>query len=375
MVTPQDIGPFGSLLQSAADANRHPHRPQVESEPRATPHDSPPSVGHGTPARTKVVITVDMEPSVAGAFDDPTLRPLLHEPVAGIVGTRSEALGFLLDTLTSHALTATFFVETVHTRAFSDREMGSYVEILLEKEQDVQLHLHPCWLAYRDGELDSSRGRNDNCSDMTTADLAALIVKGCEQIHAWTGRVPTGMRTGNFATSMSVFEAMRAAGLHNSSNICAARFRPAEAELAVAAGAHEFCGIRELPVTCFIDRSPVARGPLRPLQVNAISAAEQITALEQIHARGGGVATIITHPFDFLKQGDYRFSGMRANRVVQRRFAALCRYLDAHRDRFEVVTLDQAARSVPTTLMAPIVGHALLSLLRTAVQVVNDYVL
>ena len=69
--------------------------------------------------KTKVVLTVDTEPSIAGALAPSTRnKPLIHEPVWGKVGDRSEALGFLLDTLTHYQLSATFFVETVHLAYF-----------------------------------------------------------------------------------------------------------------------------------------------------------------------------------------------------------------------------------------------------------------
>ena len=54
---------------------------------------------HQHTGRTKVVLTVDTEPSIAGAFANPSQTPLLHEPVAGEINGRSEALGFMIETL------------------------------------------------------------------------------------------------------------------------------------------------------------------------------------------------------------------------------------------------------------------------------------
>ena len=87
-------------------------------------------------SKTKVVLTVDVEPSVGGAFTDPRHTPLLDEPVGGEVKGRSEGLGFLIETLCGHGLTATFFVETVHTRYFGDLAMGRYAEQLVRAGQD-----------------------------------------------------------------------------------------------------------------------------------------------------------------------------------------------------------------------------------------------
>lgn len=324
--------------------------------------------------RTRVVLTVDTEPSVAGAFTDPVANPpLLHEPVWGKVDGRSEALGFLIDTLTRHGLRATFFVEAVHTTWFPPAAMGGYVDQLLAAGQDVQLHLHPVWLCFRNGGHNGWSRVTDHCSELPLAELVELIEQGSRQIRSWTGRRPTGMRTGNFSTALSVFDAMRQAGLPHASNICLASYRPPEPELAVTDGVHLFAGVRELPVTCFSDVGPVGRGRLRPMQITALGAGELIRLLGLIHARGGPVAVIVTHPFEFLKRSDHRFSDMKANRLVQRRFEKLCAYLAANTDRFEVVTLEEAASVLDVTEPTPpLVGDVARSTVRAVENFVND---
>jgi peptidoglycan/xylan/chitin deacetylase (PgdA/CDA1 family) len=323
--------------------------------------------------KTQVVLTVDTEPSVAGAFANTSHRPLIHEPIAGIVGGKSEALGFLLDTLNRYGLVATFFVETLHTRYFSDAAMGFYVEQLVRAGQDVQLHLHPCWLAFENGRREHAAPLTDQCSELELGQLAALINEGARQIHTWTGTRPTGMRTGNFSTALSVFAAMKEAGLRHASNTCVAVNRPAEAELAVAGGAYDFAGIRELPVTCFADTGPVGHGRLRPMQVTALTAHEQIGLLNLAHQYGNPVVVIVTHPFEFIKRSDCRFNNLRRNRMVQNRLRRLCRFLSENRDRFEVVPLAAAAAVVGArAAWKELQGSAVSSLIRAAANAIND---
>jgi peptidoglycan/xylan/chitin deacetylase (PgdA/CDA1 family) len=324
--------------------------------------------------KTKVVLTVDTEPSIAGAFStDDAATPLIHEPVAGVVEGKSEALGFLLETLSRHGLVATFFVETVHTRYFSDSMMGGYVERLLYAGQDVQLHLHPCWLSFDDGKLDRSKLVTDHCHELETGRLAALISEGADQIRAWTGTRPTGMRTGNFSTALSVFEAMRQAGLSRASNICLAAHHPPEPELAVTGGVHNFAGIRELPVTCFFDVGPVGRGRLRPMQVTALTAREQISLLNAPCDAENRVVVIVTHPFEFVKKRDFRYTSLRPNRIVQDRFRRLCAFLSGNRDRFEVVPLAVAADAVDgCKAWTDLVGNRFNAIVRAATNAVND---
>jgi hypothetical protein len=326
--------------------------------------------------KTKVVLTVDTEASIAGAFGgNEAHTPLIHELVAGMVEGKSEALGFLVETLSRHGLVATFFVETMQTRYFSDRAMGGYVERLMRAGQDVQLHLHPCWQAFKDGKLNLSNPLTDHCHELDTGRLTALIGEGAERIGAWTGTRPTGMRTGNFSTALSVFEAMRKAGLSYASSICLAAHRPPEQELAVTGGVYDFAGIRELPVTCFRDIGPVGRGRLRPMQVTALTAREQISLLSAAHDSENPVVVIVTHPQEFVKKQDFRYTNLRPNRIIQDRFRRLCAFLSANSNRFEVVPLAVAANAIdgrrPWTELT---GNPLSSIVRAVANIVNDHV-
>jgi hypothetical protein len=329
-----------------------------------------------TGIKTKVVLTVDTEASIAGAFEgNEAHKPLIHELVAGMVGGKSEALGFLIETLSTYGLIATFFVETVHTRYFSDRMMGGYVEGLLRAGQDVQLHLHPCWLSFKDGNVHPSNLVTDHCHELETGQLTTLIGEGAERVGAWTGRRPTGMRAGNFSTALSVFEAMSKAGLSCASNICLAAHRPPELELAVTGGVHDFAGIRELPVTCFCDVGPVGRGRLRPMQVTALTATEQISLLNAAHKNQNPVVVIVTHPFEYIKKRDFRYTNLRANRMVQDRFRRLCAFLSANSDRFEVAPLAVAADAIESgQAWTELRGNAFNSIVRAVTNTVNDHV-
>ena len=323
--------------------------------------------------RMKVVLTVDTEPSIAGAFANPSHTPLLHEPVAGEINGRSEALGFMTETLSRHNLAATFFVETAHIRFFAPRAMGAYVERLVRAGQDVQLHLHPTWLSFEDGKLALDAPHTDNCCVMPAERLAALIAEGANQIADWTGSRPSAMRTGNFSAGPSVFQAMRQVGLRFSSNICVAVASP-ERELAVTGGVHEFAGVRELPVTCFADIGPIGRGRWRPMQVTAVSSREMIDILETARACGNSVVVIVTHPFEFLKTRDFRYAGLRSNRLVQCRFERLCAFLAENADRYEVLPISAAADNLdPAQPWTELRGNAFRSIARTAENVINDY--
>src|SRR4051812_44146134 len=102
---------------------------------------------------TEVCITVDAEFSIGGAFADPVhRRPVGSEHVLCVANGEENGLGFLLDTFRRYGTEATFFVEALNTAYSGDAPMGRIVERILEAGQDAQLHLHPCWLAFRDAD-------------------------------------------------------------------------------------------------------------------------------------------------------------------------------------------------------------------------------
>jgi hypothetical protein len=181
------------------------------------------------------------------------------------------------------------------------------------------------------------------------------------------------MRPGNFSTALSVFEAMSQAGLRHSSSICLAVYRPREPELELTGGVHAFASIRELPVTCFSDVGPVGRGRLRPMDIAALTAREQIRLLNAAHTGGNPVIVISIHPSAFVKKRDFRYTDLRPNRIVQDRFRRLCAFLAANNDRFEVMPLAAAAEALdafqPWTELS---GDWLSAIARAVENGVND---
>jgi peptidoglycan/xylan/chitin deacetylase (PgdA/CDA1 family) len=282
-------------------------------------------------------------------------------------------LGFILDTLGRHGLPATFFVETAHVRAFGEAPMRSHVERIKAAGHDVQLHLHPVWTSWEDGRYDPARRSTDDCAALPVDRLAALMAEGKALLERWTGAPITAARAGRFSSSRSVLAASAAAGLPVTSHVCIAAEAPPERELAQPGGVIADSGVRELPVTCFPDATPGRGGGWRPLQVNAVSAAEMTGALDRLAAQSAPVAMVVMHPFDFLKSRDKQFTGMRANGLAQRRLVALAEHLAAHPDRFEVVTVTTAAARLPNRAPPPrLPGSAARALARAATNYVSD---
>jgi hypothetical protein len=324
--------------------------------------------------KTRVILTVDTEPSIAGAMEDPVrFPPLLEEPVWGEVNGRSEALGFITRTLEHHDLRATFFVETVHTRHFGPQAMNRFTDHLQAAGQDIQLHIHPVWKNFGNPPPAGPR-YNDDSSALGEEELTALINEGCDQIKAWTGTRPVAMRTGNFSANRTVYRAMKQAQLYLASNICIASADYEDQSLCQAGGVQVVEGVHELTVGCFIDPGPVGKGRYRAAQITACSASELTSLLDECHAQSAETLVLVTHPFEFIKKADFRYTFLRPNRLVQQRLEVLCQFLRQHQDRFEVCTFGALGQEMPLQPQtAPFLKSSVLrSLTRATQNFVND---
>lgn len=329
--------------------------------------------------KTRVVITVDTEASIAGYYKDPKrFKPLIHEPVSGDVKGVSQSIGFLIRTLKKHSLSATFFVETLQSYFFQKDEMGAYVSQLVEAKQDVQLHLHPTWLHFQEAQASNperaSGEVSDHCSDLDRASLEDAITHGCDLLERWTGYRPTSMRTGNFSTDRDVFAAAHKCGLITASNLNYSAHLPSETSLQIAGGITNIEGVWEFPVTNFSDIGPIGKGKARPLQITSLSFPEQVNLLNHINQSGGSIAVIITHPFEFTKRQNDQYQGLTQNRLVQHRFQKLCAFLAENKDRFDVVTMADLGKDQQLKEEKPLdlKGNAALAFGRAICNFVND---
>lgn len=324
--------------------------------------------------KTRVLITADIEPSIAGAVTYPGMyQPLFEEPVWGRVNGRSEALGFLLDALREYKLSATFFLETISARYFPDHLPADCAAIIAEHGHDVQLHLHPIWMRYGANRDEEALSVGDNCNTLSERLLTQLISEGREHIRHWVGRSPIAMRTGNFAAGALVYRSMERAGITLSSNICTAVALPSEQELRITSGAVRISNVLEIPATCFRDLGRFRYSHLRPLQVAACSFAEFVSILQQAWEKRLPYVVIVTHAFEFLHRQDFAYRNMSANRIVQKRFLKLCEFLDNAREQFDCVTFSQLAED-DTTEAPPValIGHPVQALMRATQNFVND---
>jgi hypothetical protein len=297
--------------------------------------------------RTQVCITIDTEFSIGGAFADPgRRRPIGEENVTCPVEGRENGLGFLLETFSEYGIGATFFVEALQCAYFGDAPMGRMVERILKAAQDVQLHIHPCWLAFRDPRwaerLSPQQPPDDRCDGRTESEMADMIETGRAALRRVGVPEAIAMRTGNLRADRSVYRAMKKCGLFLASNIGIGLWRPGDETLRLAGGRHWIEDVLEVPVLSYRQMAFGPR-PERLFTTTATSSSETEALLWQARRAGVPTVVLLTHPFEFVKGDRLEPARQRANRINQRRLRRMCAFLARHSDEFEAVSFSSAA--------------------------------
>jgi peptidoglycan/xylan/chitin deacetylase (PgdA/CDA1 family) len=302
--------------------------------------------------KTKVIISIDTEFSIGGAFDDPANNmPVGAQTVLCEVAGRSHGLGYLLDTFATFGTKATFFVEAFNSYYFGDRPMRDLAMRIMDAGHDVQLHLHPCWTYFRNPDWTErlqSDPPTDHMDGRSVAQLTAWLADGVAIFERWGIGRPGALRTGSMIVDRSVYQAMERVGIRYSSNVALGLYRPADAGLHFYSGIHRVEGVTEICVLTYIDAAIGRRAHYRALTITGASWQETRTLLLRAREADVESVVILTHPFEYVKYDRQDFSGLVPNRINQRRLALLCEFLRDHDDRYEVATLgDLASRPPP----------------------------
>lgn len=228
---------------------------------------------------------------------------------------------YQLGVLAEHGLKACFFVDPMPALLFGPEPVERMVAPILAAGQEVQLHLHPFWanLAAGDDDLVFELAALDReRQEELIATARALLVKA-------GAPTPIAFRAGSFAANADTLAALARLGFRYDSSHngcqhpwpCALPIPPRRIAPAPAGG------LLEIPVAQVEERP----GRLRHLQVCALSFRELRDALSHARRHRHPAATIVSHSFELATR-----DGLRPNRLVQRRFVRLCRFLAAQRD-------------------------------------------
>lgn len=277
---------------------------------------------------TEITITIDTECSIAGAFANPDVRkPVAERAILCEVGGKEHGVGFLLETFKKYNIKASFFIECAHYYYFGDHPMRGVVERIAKAGQDMQLHVHPCWMYYnKDPEL-GKFPTNDSCKGRNYDELKRIFELSIDIFKNWTGKRPDALRTGSLLADLNIYKVMKDLEIPLASNVAIGVNVPEEQELYLTSGRHNVEGVMELPVYSYVDRKVAGQKHVKSLQITSCSWPEMKYLLKKAREQKVENIVILTHPFEFIKKSDPYFSQITQNKVNQQRLEKLCQFI------------------------------------------------
>src|SRR5271155_465858 len=296
----------------------------------------------------QVLITIDTECSMGGAWEDPSLNPIDPErAVLGRINSHYHGIPLLMDILEKYELPGVFFIEVFAGLNGFFQELASAYSRIVQRGHDAQLHLHPIHLHYR-----QARDKQINPTELPAAkDMIGafplqtqgeMLRRGILLFRDMLGRAPLAFRAGNFGASMSTLDALERVGIRFDSSFNAA-YLNGDCQLDSGGAINrswKHNDLWEIPITVF-QTGVWGHKSWKQLNINAVSLWEMISVLEQAERIGLTTVTFIAHSFSLFKIGDMQFRRLRPDRLVQKRFEGLCRFLHNNSDRFRVVKVPQ----------------------------------
>jgi len=297
----------------------------------------------------EVTVTVDVEFTIGGAFADPVGKhPVGEQSVECRIGEEGAGLEFILESLEMHGLKGVFFLEALNTCFFGDEPMGSIARKIHARGHDVQLHAHPCWMAFLDPEWRNRvKGAPpcDSFAELETAEIARALEIGLAAFSRWGLPAPRAFRAGNLQVDARIYPLLEKCGIPIASNVGLGTYQPVDPQLRLSGGLHWIGRTLEVPVSSYMD---VRLPGIRRWKTFTVIGTGGLEARQWLcHAADVGVDPIVvlTHPAEFVHSHGDDYSNLRRNEMTRVRFQKLCAFLARHPREFEVVTFADRANA------------------------------
>jgi hypothetical protein len=252
----------------------------------------------------------------------------------GGTGAHKTGLQYQLEVLKRHNLKATYFVDPLFSYALGTVHLRRVLELINEHGQELGLHLHPEWLT--DPRCAGLPKFNGPLLRQYSADEQAMLVRaGLARFMELGMPLPTAFRAGSWGADSVTLEVLRECGFifDTSLDTCMSESFPTLPDRSRIRQPRKLSGVWEFPVTHFLDHSAFG---MRPLQVCACSFTELRQVLDSAFDAGWFAAVIVLHSFEFVRVQRLRTGKpVTPQRLLARRFEALCAHLEANADRFE----------------------------------------
>jgi len=237
-------------------------------------------------------------------------------------------LPFVLEMLEEYDLRAVFFVEPLFATRFGLEPLKEIVGMLLEKDQEVDLHLHTEWVdEAREALFAKTGGKRQHLKYFSVQEQSTLIAKGIQLLRQAGASEIAAFRAGNFAFNLYTLSALAENGIEFDSSYNASLSGTNSGVMPgiLVVSPIEVEGVYEYPMTVFKDGT----GSLRHVQITACSYREVEGLLWQALEDERSSFVILSHNFELLNR-----ALDRPDAVVVERFRKLCSLLHRNQDCF-----------------------------------------
>lgn len=289
--------------------------------------------------KKKVFITVDTEHSIGGAFQNPSLKPVGNDKcIFGKNEEKEYGIPLIMDIADEHNLTVIFFVEVLNKYYFGEEETHKICEYIQKRGHEVQLHLHPNYLNFKESKPWKVK-YNDNLYSYSFEEQKNMLATGRKLLKKYGVDQPIAFRAGNYGFNKITLSALKETDflIDSSYNYSFLKKQNGFDETRIN-DVQEFDGVYEFPITNFYQKIPFISQKTKPLDINGVSEEEIISTLEWSIDYGLiDTVTIIMHSFSFIEPRDIQYNNIKIRNYVIKRFKNLCRYLAENKDKFEVL--------------------------------------
>jgi len=326
-----------------------------------------------------VYITVDVECSMGGAWDNPSVSPVPpSRAMMGSYGDRQLGLPLIADILGANGLSGTFFVDPFTEEQGYEGQVEPVCNYLLGRGQDVQLHIHPNHWHFGLHRRGLPYRRCDNLAELSAEEQLSLIQEGAARLERWTGRRPVAFRAGNLAASELTLIQLAKAGIRIDGSYAfpfaggQCRFSPENP----FNGSRWYGQVLELALSGFYQPRLPMMAAAKLVDPMGVCFGELRDAIEMT-CSAGAEAVAVLHSFSLFKVRNLQYDDGRPNRIVTRRFRQLCEWLGRKAGRFPVRTFRQLAEQIdvgqyaPVEVRPPVIRRPVRAALRKAAQAIN----
>lgn len=264
----------------------------------------------------------------------------------GVTARGEFSLSYQMDVLDAHGLKTVFLVESLFACAVGIEALGEIVAMIQARGHEVQLHVHPEWLAWMPDSILPGR-TGQNLKEFTEEEQGVILARGLDNLRQAGALNVQAFRAGNYGADFATLRALARLGIpfDTSYNRC---YLDAECGLRLPdplVQPRMVEGVCEVPISYFSDYP----GHLRHVQLCACSHREVRQAVTQAWRLGWRTFVLVSHSFELLRRD--RFGIPNApDRVMIKRFERLCQFLGANRDQFRTAGFSDLD---PPTILRP----------------------